>query len=170
MTFHDDIINELDSNKNVFEALFSNVPKQMINWKDDPKRWSLLEIICHLYDEEAEDFKARTKSVLDDPRKALIPFDPVAWVEERKYADQNYTEMQFLFLERRKESIEWLRSLEHPNWKNVFNHPNLGEMSAELFLANWLAHDHLHIRQIIKLKFDFLKDVSGMKLNYAGDW
>ena len=39
-----------------------------------------------------------------------------------------------------------------------------------MMLTNWLAHDYLHIRQIIKLKFDFLKDQSDEHLSYAGEW
>jgi hypothetical protein len=43
-------------------------------------------------------------------------------------------------------------------------------MTAMLFLSNWLAHDYLHIRQIIKLKFDYLEKMTGEGLSYAGDW
>jgi hypothetical protein len=78
--------------------------------------------------------------------------------------------MLFKFLKQRKVSVEYLRSLKNAPWKNAYKHSSLGEMSAELFLANWLAHDHLHIRQIMKLKYDFLKEVSGQDLSYAGNW
>jgi hypothetical protein len=30
-------------------------------------------------------------------------------------------------------------------------------MSAEMFLANWLAHDYLHIRQLIRLRYHYLE-------------
>jgi hypothetical protein len=33
-----------------------------------------------------------------------------------------------------------------------------------------MAHDLLHIRQITKLKYDYLKYLSGQGLSYAGDW
>ena len=106
MTFHDDVINELGSNRNVFEALFTNVPEEMILWKDDPNRWSLLEIICHLYDEEKEDFGARVRSVLEDPGKALDPINPQGWVKERRYAEQDLKLVLASFLEQRKKSVE----------------------------------------------------------------
>jgi hypothetical protein len=43
-------------------------------------------------------------------------------------------------------------------------------MSARLFLHNWLAHDYLHIRQINRLKFAYLKAHSDISLDYAGAW
>ena len=170
MSYHQHIINELDLNRKVYEALLEDVPKEMILWKDDPKRWSLLEIVCHLHDEEKEDFRARVRSVLSDPAKPLNAIDPQGWVKSRDYASQDYDLMLFKFLKQRKISIEWLNSLHSPKWKNFMVHKSLGEMSAELFLSNWLAHDHLHFRQIVKLKFDYLKSVSDQDLSYAGDW
>ena len=164
------IIDELDSNRFVFEGLLMNVPEKMIQWKDAQERWNLLEIVCHMLDEEVEDFRARVKSVLADPEKDPIPINPEGWVKERKYAEQEYHAKWRAFLNERKKSIAFLKELKDPQWDNTYQHHLLGPMSAFLFLSNWLAHDHLHIRQIIKLKFDFLKDQSGESLSYAGNW
>ena len=38
------------------------------------------------------------------------------------------------------------------------------------FSPNWLAHDYLHIRQIIRLKFAYLQQLSKEDLSYAGNW
>lgn len=170
MPVHTYIIKELDVNRKVFENLLELVPEEMILWKGKSNRWSLLEIVCHLHDEEKEDFGARIRSVLKNPEKEIPSINPEGWVHERNYKDQDYDEMLFKFLKQRKVSVEYLRSLKNPPWKNTYKHQSLGDLSAELFLANWLAHDHLHIRQIIKLKYDFLKEVSGQDLSYAGNW
>ena len=66
--------------------------------------------------------------------------------------------------------MEWLMNLDNPQWDNYYEHPKFGKMSAKLFFTNWLAHDYLHIRQILKLKFDYLKFISKEDLNYAGNW
>jgi len=139
-------------------------------WKTSPDKWCLLEIICHLYDEEREDFRARLKHVLNTPAEPLPPINPVGWVKERNYIDNNFTETFDKFLEERHKSVLWLESLNNPNWDNTYIHPKFGEMTAKMFLSNWLTHDYLHIRQIVKLKFDCLKKLSDEKLNYAGDW
>jgi hypothetical protein len=43
-------------------------------------------------------------------------------------------------------------------------------MSAELVLANWLAHDLLHIRQMVAVLWANLSfEVDPIKLDYAGN-
>lgn len=164
------IVQELSRNSDVFKSLLNGISEEEYLWKSAPEKWCLLEIICHLHDEEREDFRARTKRVLENPKKKLEPFDPLKWVEQRNYLQKNYDDMLNKFLEERKRSVAWLDSLISPRWENAFNHPELGLMTAKLFLTNWLAHDYLHIRQINKLKFDYLQKSSGESLNYAGNW
>jgi hypothetical protein len=84
--------------------------------------------------------------------------------------DKNFTDSVNAFLAERDKSIEWLNNLETPNWKSTYQHKLLGPMSAENILANWLAHDLLHIRQIITVQWEFLSGLSESNLNYAGNW
>ncbi len=163
-------ITTLESNAATFRALLSGVPSEIHLWKQNPEKWSLLEIACHLYDEEREDFRARVKHTLFSPNDPMPKIDPVAWVKERKYMEQEYEKKIAAFLDERTESVKWLRSLSNPNWKSFYQHPKVGPISAEFLLANWLAHDHLHIRQITATKYNFLKESSGLSLDYAGHW
>ena len=112
---------------------------------------------------------ARIKHVLATPELPLPPIDPPAWVQDRKYMEQNYEKTLASFLEERTNSVNWLQSLSNPKWTNAHNHPKFGSMSAEMFLANWLAHDYLHFRQIAVTKYKFLKEKSGQPLDYAGN-
>ena len=164
------IIEQLEENKSVFEDLLKDINKDMYLWKQNPEKWCLLEIVCHLYDEEREDFRFRTNWVLDKPGETPPPFNPVIWVTERKYIDQDYNQALKIFIKERDQSIQWLRLLKNPKWGNYYEHPKEGILTAKFFLANWLAHDYLHIRQITKLKFDYLEHKSGEKLGYAGPW
>lgn len=167
---HSYIIKELSQNKNTFKQLLSGISKEEYMWKPQPEKWCLLEIICHLYDEEQFDFKARVKSVLENPDLPAPPIDPSGWVKSKNYIGQNYKDILEKFLEERSKSIGWLNSLVKPNWKNEYIHPSFGAMSAEFFLTNWLAHDYLHFRQITALKYNYLKAVTGIDPIYAGEW
>ena len=164
------ITKELERNKDVFSKLLSGLPKAQYLWKANPEKWCLLEICCHLYDEEREDFRTRTKYVLETPDLPLPTFDPVKWVTDRAYIQQNFDMVLDNFLKEREKSVEWLRSLTNPKWENAFNHPKFEKMTAELFLTNWLAHDYLHMRQILNLKFDYLDQLTKEPLTYAGNW
>lgn len=166
---HLEIIIELENNKAVFAAILK-ADKPLQTWKPQPHKWCLLEIVCHLFDEEREDFRARVKHVLETPQQPLPSIDPQGWVMERRYMEQDFGTFVNKFLKEREHSIDWLRSLKNPEWKNTTSHPRLGEMAAELFLANWLAHDYLHFRQITRLKYQYHLTHSGVSLDYAGEW
>ncbi len=164
------VIEELEKNRVIFKVLLSGLTKEEYLWRTSSEKWCLLEIVCHLYDEECEDFRARTKHVLETPTKPLPSIDPVGWVIERKYIQKDYINLLDNFLKEREESIKWIQSLSSPKWGNAYNHPKFGQMTAKMFLSNWLAHDYLHIRQILKLKFDYLQQLTDETLVYAGDW
>lgn len=164
------IIEQLEFNRIMFESLLRDVKPEMYNWRQSDDKWSLLEILCHLFDEEREDFRTRLKLVLEDPEKDPPKIDPQGWVKSREYASWNYDETLNKFLNERDQSIDWLKSLTDKNWQQAYQHLHFGPMSGDLFLSNWLAHDYLHIRQITKFKFDYLGAISGEDLTYAGDW
>ncbi len=165
------IIEELYANRSVFEKLLISIPHEMIHWRQAPNKWSLLEIVAHLLDEEIEDFRIRLRLVLEDPKIDWPPIDPESWVAQRKYSDKNYSECLTRFLEERNASIHWLQNLTDPRWDNAYHHPKFPPISGSMLLANWLAHDYLHIRQITQLKFFYLSEHSQPDaLRYAGNW
>ena len=167
---HTYVIQQLSRNQSTFRDFLSGISKKEYMFRTEPEKWCLLEIVCHLYDEEQYDFRARTKHVLENIKTDPAPIDPEGWVKTKNYIEQDYENTLQKFLEERNKSIVWLHSLKEPNWKNEYIHPKLGPMSAEFFLTNWLAHDYLHFRQITALKYNYLKNISGINLLYAGEW
>lgn len=167
---HSELIPELEKNKQVFDALLNGVSNAMRLWRPADDKWNLHEIVCHLLDEEIYDFRARVKHVLENPDKPMPPIDPQGWVKEKDYAAWDYAETLQRFLIERGDSLSYLKGLQNPYWKQVHQHPKLGEISAGSFLFNWLAHDYLHIRQVNRYQYQYLKVVSGIDLSYAGDW
>ncbi len=164
------VISQLKSNTSIFKALLSNIPEEQEIWNPSADKWSLLEIICHLVDEEILDFRTRVETALYPEQKEFIPIDPVGWVQSHQYMQQRFEVKLKQWIEERSRSVEWLISLKSPNWNNYLNHPELGQLSAGQFLANWLAHDHIHIRQINRTKRAYLEHISDQDLSYAGKW
>jgi len=164
------VISQLESNRLAFKSLLENKDKAVVRWKPEESAWSLLEIICHLYDEEREDFRTRVFNTLLTPKNQPPPIDPPGWVTERKYAIQDFEEKLNAFLAERKKSIQKLKALKEPQWKNVFHHPLAGDLSAYQLLCNWLAHDYHHIRQINRRLYEYLQLSSKVGLGYAGEW
>jgi len=164
------IVKQLQKNKFVFQSLLEDVQPELITWRPRPDKWCLLEIVCHLQDEEQYDFRFRAQWVLEKPNVLPPPFNSIDWVEDHKYMKQEYNTMVQKFLSERDASIIWLKELKNPNWDNSYNHKTLGKITAKHYLDNWLAHDYLHIRQIIKQKFDYFNSQTNENLEYAGVW
>lgn len=167
---HERIIWNLHANLSVFEGLLKHKNQEEILYRPSPGKWNLLEIASHLADEESEDFRNRLAHILNTPHDSFHPIDPEGWVNSRNYESNNYEATVARFLEERKASLLFLRELKNPSWKNEHNHPKLGKITADRILANWEAHDYLHMRQIISLNYSMLKNTSGQDLSYAGNW
>ncbi len=166
---HQQIIAHLQVNADVFKHLFRDLTDEQARWKPAADRWSLLEVVNHLCDEEREDFRTRIGLVLKDPDQPWPPIDPEGWVQERRYNEKNVGESLVLFFAERAKSLAWLQGLASPNWQATHQHPKMGPMSAELLLANWLAHDLFHIRQATDLHFALLTQLAApLSLRYSG--
>ncbi|MCE7993255.1 MAG: DinB family protein [Roseivirga sp.] len=164
------IIDQLEKHKIVLPALLNSQEPGGHLWKASPDTWCLLEVTCHLVDEEIDDFRTRLRTALAPQTHPFIPIDPVGWVKSRNYMGQNFESKITDWITEREKSLDWLRGLENPDWQSAFVHDQLGAMSAGKILANWLAHDYMHIRQILRIKHAYLTEVSGQDLSYAGKW
>lgn len=169
LRMNDIIIFQLQKNLGVFQKLLQDISDiEICTWKPSEEQWCILEVLCHLYDKEREDFKLRTKLALEKSEETIPSFNPELRAIECKYLEQDYKEMLKKFIAERIDSIMWLKSLENVNWQNSFEHPQLGKLTVRYFLINWLTHDYIHMRQIIKLKYDYIKELTGEEFKYAG--
>lgn len=161
---------QLERHGKVFHTLLAGLSAAEISWKQAPDKWCPLEVICHLHDEEREDFRARLRSTLETPDAPWPIIDRAAWVAERKYMEQDFDNTLNGFLEERQRSLEWLREQDHAPWTNAYIHPKVVPVSCDLLLTNWVAHDLHHIRQLIDLRYAYLQAHSTVPLDYAGNW
>ena len=152
-------------------TLLQDVPLGIARWKPSSDAWNMVEVICHLVDEERKDFRPRLKSLLfDDPAgSSITAIHPPAWVIEGNYNARDLTSSLADLKLERQESLGWLRSLP-ADLKLERTAPDR-EISAGQVLYSWLAHDYLHIRQITRLHYDFLAhEAQGYDIGYAGQW
>lgn len=132
------------------EALARTFTEDEARWKPGDKHWSVLEIINHLADEEADDFPARIRMLLQDPAREWPPIDPEGWARDRRYNERSLGDSIERFVKARRESLAWLHGLRGIDWGVAKPHPKFGPMHAGMLLASWCDHDTLHLRQIAK--------------------
>jgi hypothetical protein len=136
---------ELARGPEIFRALLSGITQAESQIRPDPESWSILEVVCHLYDEEREDFRQRLDIILHRPNDSLPPIDTEGWVTARKYNERDLSESLNNFLAERQKSLEWLKGLTAPNWEAVYVTPFRTMKAGDMF-ASWVAHDNLHMR------------------------
>ena len=151
-------------------TLFQGVSEQQARWRPHPESWSMLEVVSHLLDEEREDFRVRLDYTLHRPHEPWPPIDPGGWVTAREYNQQDPEESLAQFLSERKASIAWLRGLSAPDWDATYDAP-WGPIRAGDIFASWVAHDLLHMRQLLELHWAHVTaEVAPYKPDYAGEW
>lgn len=158
----------------VLRALAQAVSSHDARWKPAPEHWSVLEICCHMLDEEREDFRPRIESTLRDPRAEWpkLALDGIA--EARRYNEQDLAATLDAFDAARAANIAWLdRVVGAPaaDWTAAYQHPRFGPLATGMLLASWAAHDALHARQLARRLHDLAaRDAGAHSVRYAGEW
>lgn len=164
-------IERLSTNRQVFQGLVKDASLEQARWKPRSDKWSILEVVNHLYDEEREDFRQRIDLVLANPEQTWPRIDPEDWVTSRGYNEKDLETSVSNFLSEREKSLSWLRHLSTSNWQNRYEHPDGRSIVAGDLLASWLAHDYLHIRQLARLHWQYVGVVADpFQTSYGGPW
>jgi hypothetical protein len=161
---------ELQHNTETIRTLLAGLTREEAQRKPDEESWSMLEVVCHLYDEEREDFREHLDFILHRQRDTYHVIDPQDWVKERRYNEQDFQEMQKKFFAERQQSLEWLKGLSNYDWDTAFV-SEYGSVTAGEMFASWVAHDNLHIRQLVELRRKRIETITEpYPIEYAGDW
>lgn len=165
------IVTRLAANAEIFRNQLAGVPPEQAQWKPTPDKWSLLEVINHLADEEREDFRKRLDLTLNSPEQLWQPIDPPRWAVERNYNRRELAASMEDFASERLLSIQWLSSLSTVNWGAEHVHPQFGIFKAGDLMGAWMTHDLIHIRQINRLHYEYLTaQLGSYSAKYAGTW
>jgi len=134
----------------VLEALLSGLDDEAARMRPAPDEWSPLEIVCHLRDEETEDFGARVRVILEGAPQ-FVKIDPERWAVERRYREAHLPEALAAFRARREDSLRLLASAApEPLQALAASRPlgRLGPLSGLDLVAAWVAHDRIHLAQL----------------------
>ena len=166
----DDLTSVIATHAARIRALVEGVEEEQARWKPDAASWSILEVVNHLWDEERQDFRVRLDYTLHRPGEAWPPIDPGGWVTERAYNQRALGPSLEGFLSEREASLAWLGQLEAPHWAASYE-TSFGPIRAGDLMAAWVAHDLLHMRQLVELHWAYTTDgLRPYDVRYAGTW
>jgi hypothetical protein len=158
---------EFQHSTEMIRALLAGVEPEAARLKPGAESWSILEVVCHLYDEEREDFREHLDFILHRQQEEWHEMD---FERENEYNEQNFAEMQEKFFVERERSLAWLNGLQNPDWEKTYTTAYRTISAGEMF-ACWVTHDNLHLRQLVELRRLRLENITKpYNLEYAGDW
>jgi len=143
----DEARRELARLPRLLEELLAGLDEMGARRRPAPGEWSPVEIVCHLRDEEVEDFGARLRVIVEGGGE-FAPIDPERWARERGYGDARLSEALAAFHARRRASLELLAAAAPDALAGWRPQRELGRLSGLDLLAAWVAHDRLHLRQL----------------------
>ena len=131
----------------VLDVLLAGLAPDGWRARPAPDEWAPVEIVCHLRDEEAEDFGARVRVVLAGGA-SFAPIDPERWAVERRYRDDDPGAALAAFRQRRAESVALLETAPVEALARSGTSPSGLSLSGLDIVAAWVTHDRLHLRQL----------------------
>jgi hypothetical protein len=166
----DTLYQELRNSTEIINTLLLGISQEEAQYKPTPEAWSILEVTCHLYDTEREDFREHLDFILHRQGEEYHEIAPQAWVKDRQYNEQDFQEMQDKFFSERRKSLQWLKGLADADWDVTYT-SKYGSMTAGEMFCSWVAHDNLHIRQLVELRRARIEKITRpFPIEYAGDW
>ena len=132
----------------VVQTLTTHCPRP--DWRKRPieGEWSLLEIMCHLRDLEAEVNLPRFELLGNSVNPFIPGVDSDRWAAERHYNEQDESNIYADFCSSRSKLLRVVRPYTSDDWQMPLRHSFFGP-TTRLELAKFIAaHDQDHVQQI----------------------
>jgi hypothetical protein len=153
----------------VLLGVFQGSDEELLRARPAEGKWSPLEILAHLRDEEVEDFRERAQCAAEG-RPLEKGIDPQGWVTKRRYNEMDPGAVFLDWSRERADSCRWLATLTPADLDRRLDHSKFGEMRAGDFVAAWRVHDLLHLRQFATTMAQlWAQRLEGWQAGYAGD-
>jgi hypothetical protein len=152
----------------LLDAMVAGLTPARWHARPAPDEWSPVEIVCHLRDEEAEDFGARVRVILSGSGR-FTPIDPQGWATARHYHSADHAEALAVFHRHRAESLAMLADVTAERLEASGESPSGRRLSGLDLLCAWVAHDGLHLRQLAgTLTREWADRWAPLRADYAG--
>jgi uncharacterized damage-inducible protein DinB len=130
-----------------YAAVLKGASPEVLTRRPDGKNWAPVEIICHIRDVE-ESFLSRFKTILEVKDFRFQTSDADRWAEERQYLRNDAFQALSAFRSRRKETIEFLKTLDPEQLSRTGIHPRLGPKKIAELVEILTGHDTNHLDQL----------------------
>ncbi|MCS7308964.1 MAG: DinB family protein [Armatimonadetes bacterium] len=144
----EECLEALERTPRALQRLAELIPADRWEQRPSPDLYSPRELLYHLAEVE-ETFYQRYRLIAEQERPHLTVYDPHDALSEERFAQGSVQEGLSLFTEARNRSLEYLRHLSEEARDRTGMHPEFGEWSIFQQVQLCVAHDLLHLGDIL---------------------
>jgi hypothetical protein len=131
-------------------ALVDGVPTDKLKRRAAPDRWSVVEIIAHMAEDELTS-SWRYRQMIERDGAALMGFDQDLWARLGNYREWAPEDALAMFRLLREANLRMLEKLSPQQWNCSGKHDERGTLTVRDLARHMAAHDINHIKQIERL-------------------
>jgi DinB superfamily len=125
----------------------ARVPKEALQWRPGPEKWSVHEVICHCADSETNG-AMRIRYLLAEEDPLIVGYDQAHWAKAFDYHALPLEPALRTVEAVRRHTAGLLRRTPPEAWSRTGKHTESGSYSAEQWLETYAEHLEKHARQI----------------------
>ena len=144
------LIQGFEIDQDVVINFFEEIPNDKYDFRYEPKKWSIKEVLQHMIDVERV-FMHRCFRIARRDQTPLSGFDQDIYIEPSQAASKTMAELLEEFKINRAHSISFLSSLSNDNL-NFIGNANDTDLSARAAAFIILGHDIWHM-EVLKEKY-----------------
>ena len=130
--------------------LISNVPDDILHRRPAPGKWSIVEIIAHLAEDELTS-SWRYRQMIEHDGAPLPGFDQELWARLGDYSSWSTHDALEMYRLLRLANVALLSRLTATEWDRSGNHAERGRLTVRSLAAHMSGHDRNHIEQIKRI-------------------
>jgi hypothetical protein len=131
-------------------SLIRGIAHGLLARRPAPDRWSVVEIIAHLAEDELTS-TWRYRQMIEHDGVALVGFNQDLWARLGKYGEWSAQEALEMFRLLREANVRMLSSISEEQWERSGVHAERGKITVRSLARHMAAHDVNHIRQIERI-------------------
>ena len=139
----------LESSGHAFAATLDALTPELASWRPAPGEWCVNEVVCHVIEAEKNGFAGRIRIILGADEPDLPTWDRDRIIKDRDDCARDPKELKQELTEIRRESVKLVRSLRPEQMPRGGLHPQVGRLTVDELLHEWVHHDSNHLRQAL---------------------
>lgn len=141
------LIDRYERGPALLKAALAKVPREALQWRPAPGKWSAHEIIVHCADAETN-AAGRIRYLFAEAAPVIAGYDQARWAVALDYHQLPLAPALATVEAVRANTTPLLRRAGDADWARTGSHTEMGHYSAETWLKIYAEHLEKHSRQI----------------------